>query len=106
MSGCQHEDCERPAIAEWNGCVFCDEHVRERLRTTADNKLSSENAKLRRALEPLRHMRVRHDGNYAEADCEILNMVNGVQCVVAYARSGTEANEFDEIFERVREALK
>ena len=35
MALCQHEDCERDGIVEWNGCVFCDEHVRERLRTTA-----------------------------------------------------------------------
>jgi hypothetical protein len=41
MSLCQHEDCEREAVAQWNGCVFCDEHVRERLRTTADSKLRS-----------------------------------------------------------------
>ena len=31
MSVCQHEDCEREAVAQWNGCVFCDEHVRERI---------------------------------------------------------------------------
>lgn len=38
MSICQHNDCDRRAVAEWNGCGFCDEHVRERLRTTADRK--------------------------------------------------------------------
>ena len=38
MALCQHEDCERDGIVEWNGCVFCDEHVRERLRTVADEK--------------------------------------------------------------------
>jgi hypothetical protein len=42
MSDCQHDDCERPAVAEWNGCNFCDEHVRERLRTTADTKIKDE----------------------------------------------------------------
>jgi hypothetical protein len=39
MSLCQHDDCDREGIAAWNGRVFCDEHVRERLRNTADSKL-------------------------------------------------------------------
>jgi radical SAM superfamily enzyme len=50
MTKCQHEDCERDGIAAWNGCVFCDEHVRERLRTTADADLKAENERLRAAL--------------------------------------------------------
>ncbi len=51
-------------------------------------------------------MRVRRDEQHAEADCELLDMIDGVQCVVGYARNGELANRFDEIFERVREALK
>lgn len=50
MSVCQHEDCEREAVAQWNGCVFCDEHVRERLRTTADSKLLTRIAELEKQL--------------------------------------------------------
>jgi hypothetical protein len=54
MSKCQHNECERDAVAEWNGCVFCDEHVRERLRTTADRKLEAENKSLREELRIIR----------------------------------------------------
>ena len=50
MSLCQHDDCDREGIAQWNGCVFCDEHVRERLRTTADNKLRARIAELEAAI--------------------------------------------------------
>jgi hypothetical protein len=50
MSLCQHDDCDREGIAAWNGCVFCDEHVRERLRTTADSKLLARIAELEAAL--------------------------------------------------------
>jgi len=38
MSTCAHDDCDRQGIALWNGRHFCDEHVRERLRTTADHE--------------------------------------------------------------------
>jgi hypothetical protein len=50
MNKCQHEDCERSAVAEWNGCNFCDEHVRERLCAAADNSLIAENKRLRAEL--------------------------------------------------------
>jgi len=58
------------------------------------------------ALEPFRHMRVRRDEKYAEADCEFIDLIDGAQCVVGYARNGELANHFDEIFERVRSVLK
>lgn len=50
---CEHEDCEKQAVAAWNGRCFCDEHVRERLRTTADSHLKAENERLRTALANL-----------------------------------------------------
>jgi CRISPR/Cas system Type II protein with McrA/HNH and RuvC-like nuclease domain len=54
MSLCQHDDCEREGIAAWNGCVFCDEHVRDRLRTTADEKLLARVAQLEAAISKFR----------------------------------------------------
>jgi hypothetical protein len=53
MSRCQHDDCDREGIAAWNGCVFCDEHVRERLRTAADSKLVARVAELETALHEI-----------------------------------------------------
>jgi len=71
-----------------------------------DEQLIAENSKLRAALEPFRHTRVRTDGNFAAEDTEILDMIDGRECVVGYARNGDIANEWNERFERVRSVLK
>ncbi len=67
MSRCQHDDCDREGIAAWNGCVFCDEHMRERLRTTADSKLLARIAELEAALLEYRHARDWADIGAADA---------------------------------------
>jgi hypothetical protein len=75
---------------------------------TAPTQLQSDSRHIRRlqdALEPFRHMRVQFDER-PSADCEITNLIDGIVCTIGYARSRKEADEFDEIFERVRAVLR